>query len=379
MFEQLLAISRNTFLESIRQPVVLVLLTVATLMLIVANLTATFTMDDDQKMLIDVGLATVFLFGALLAAFIATNVITREIDNKTVLTVVSKPVGRPIFVAGKYIGVAGAILMASFYMAFVFMLVEHHGVLQTVRDPVHLPVVVFGLGALAIVLIVGVWCNYFYNRVFASTVICVATPLAGLAYFLSLLFDAHFEPTSIVEAFDANLWKSLLALVMATLVLTAVAIAISSRLNQVMTVIMTIVVFLAGMLSDWMFGTKMMGAMEKAWLQRASNAGETQMVDVTTRFTTTTLGENIESTRSVEVATESLSTYAEGYEQIVWFVGKVGHSIVPNFQTFWLSDAVTQQHVIPSAHLVKIALYCGACVIAALSLAVILFQRREVG
>ena len=75
MFEQTLAIVRNTFFESIRQPIVLVLLVIATVTLILSNPLAAFTMEDDQRMLIDIGLATIFLCGALLAAFVATGVL----------------------------------------------------------------------------------------------------------------------------------------------------------------------------------------------------------------------------------------------------------------------------------------------------------------
>jgi ABC-type transport system involved in multi-copper enzyme maturation permease subunit len=88
MLEQLLAIIRNTFFESIRQPVVLVVLLVATLLLIISNPLAAFTMEDDQRMLVDIGLATIFVAGALLAALVATGVLTREIENKTALTVI---------------------------------------------------------------------------------------------------------------------------------------------------------------------------------------------------------------------------------------------------------------------------------------------------
>ncbi|MCZ6543854.1 MAG: ABC transporter permease, partial [Planctomycetota bacterium] len=124
MFGQTLAIIRNTFFESIRQPIMLVVLVVATIALIFSNLLAGFTMEDDQRMMIDLGLSTIMLCGTLLAAFIATNVLNREIENRTVLTVISKPVSRPVFVLGKYLGVAGALALAMVYMSLVFLLVE---------------------------------------------------------------------------------------------------------------------------------------------------------------------------------------------------------------------------------------------------------------
>jgi ABC-type transport system involved in multi-copper enzyme maturation permease subunit len=155
MFQQISAIIRNTFFESIRQPFMLVMLLVATLLIIFANLLSGYTMSDDQKMFVDMGLATVFICGAVLAAFIATSVLGREIENRTALTVISKPVSRPVFVVGKYLGVAGGLGVATIFMSLVFLLVDQHSVLQTARDPLHLPVITFGFGAAAIGLAVG--------------------------------------------------------------------------------------------------------------------------------------------------------------------------------------------------------------------------------
>jgi ABC-type transport system involved in multi-copper enzyme maturation permease subunit len=378
MLEQTLAIIRNTFFESIRQPIVLVLTIAATLLLVVANLTSTFTMSDDQKMLLDVGLATIFLFGALFAAFIATNVLTREIDNRTVLTVVSKPVPRPLFIIGKYFGVAGAMVIASIYMACVFTLVEHHGVLQRALSPYHYPVIVFGLSAAFISIVVALWCNYFYGKVFGSTLLCVATPLAGLAYFLALLFEHDFSKADLSRAFDANLWKAIAALIVANMVLTAIAIAISTRLNQIMTVIITIGAFLFGLLSDWLFAGLITRPIEARWLARAELAGKVEIVSVPTTIHYTR-GESMTTTVDVKQATEPLSSFADGYEYSAWLLGDIAHSITPNFQVLWLSDAITQEHVIPGSYVVRVAIYGALLVAAFLALAIVLFQRREVG
>ena len=78
MFQQLLAITRNTFFESIRQPIMLVVLVAASVLIVLSNPLSAFTMDENQRMLVDIGLATVFLAGAVLAAFIATNVLGRD-------------------------------------------------------------------------------------------------------------------------------------------------------------------------------------------------------------------------------------------------------------------------------------------------------------
>lgn len=378
MFGQTLAIIRNTFFESIRQPIMLVVLVVATIALIFSNLLAGFTMEDDQRMMIDLGLSTVLLCGTLLAAFIATNVLNREIENRTVLTVISKPVSRPVFVLGKYLGVAGALALAMVYMSLVFLLVEMHGVMQTVRDPIHAPVIVFAVGAGVLGLAAGVWCNYFYGRVFSSTVIVLTTILAAFAYLLSLMFDQSFSLQPMGESFKPQLWLALVAIMMAIMVLTSIAIAASTRLGQVMTLCVTIGVFMLGLLSDSMLGQPIK-QLDDVWLQRASAAGLTETIE-DIRIIELDTGQINETVVEMEVATVSLTKMADGLgERLAHAAYWVAYSILPNFQKFWLSDALTQSRVIPPALLRQVLLYGLFYIVAALSLATILFQRREVG
>ena len=385
MFGQTVAIIRNTFFESIRQPIMLVVLVIATIALVFSNLLAGFTMEDDQRMMVDLGLSTVFICGALLAAFISTNVLNLEIENRTVLTVISKPVSRPIFVLGKYLGVAGALMLATTYMSFVFLLVELHGVLQTVRDPIHKPVILFGSAAVVAGVGAAGWCNYFYGRVFASTVLAITTPLVALAYFMSLLFDPDFllrpggEAFSV--AFKGQLWLALTAIIMAVLVLTSIAIAASTRLGQVMTLCVTLGVFLLGMLSDWIFGRKI-ERIESLWLQRASAKGLTETIQET-RVIELVTGEMPPPTIvDIEVPTAgvALTQMANGLgERLEHAAYWLAYAIVPNFQVFWLSDTVNQDHVIPPDYMMLTLVYGPVQILVALGLATILFQRREVG
>ncbi|MDX1681939.1 MAG: ABC transporter permease subunit, partial [Phycisphaeraceae bacterium] len=131
MLGQLFTISRNTFKESIRQPIFVVLIFVAGLLLVLNPSLAAYTMEDDDRLLVDLGLSTLFLIGLLLAAFTATNVLTVELENRTVLTVVSKPVPRPVFMLGKFLGVAAAILIAFWTLSTIFLLTVRHGVMTT--------------------------------------------------------------------------------------------------------------------------------------------------------------------------------------------------------------------------------------------------------
>lgn len=329
LFEQFSAIARNTFLESIRQPIVLVVAGAATLLVILCNPLSAWTMSDDQRMFIDLGLATVFLSTALLSAFIATNVLGREIENRTVLTVVSKPVPRPVFVAGKFVGVSMTMILTLLYLGLVYLLVEMHGTLETVRTPAHMPVIVFGLAAIGAAVLVGTWMNYFYGRNFAAWTVGSGVPFLGLAYLLALFFDAEWNSVPLSRQFEPEMWKALLLMGLATMVLNAVAIAASTRLGQVFTLTVVVGVFALGLLSDWMLGKPLASG-------------------------------------------EELSAVAKGFFTVC-------RAALPNFQMFWLSDALTQKQPIPLDYIGYAVPYALALVTALLSLATMLFQRREVG
>ncbi len=378
MFTQTFAIAKNAFFESVRQPIVLVLLVAATLLLMLASPLSAFTMENDQRMLLDLGLATIFMIGMFLAIFISSNVLGREIHNKTTLTVVSKPVGRPQFLIGKFIGASSAICLATFYVAIVFGLVELQEVFQTVRVPIHLPVVLFGFLAFAIGTGTAIWCNYFYGFVFSSTWICVTTPCIVLAYLLSLNFGPEFSSQPMLSALKVDLWKAVFAIMVSVVMLGSIAIAVSTRLNQLGTLIATIIIFFIGMMSDAWFG-KPMYDLEELWLERAASEGLVEVIEET-RVMQKTNGDVEEVVTEVRVPAEgvSLSTYASGYEYPIWTACKVGSAIVPNFQVLWLTDAITQENVIPNRYLSKTFTYGFLYVTAAVSLGIILFQRREV-
>lgn len=329
--DQFIAIARNTFLESVRQPIVLVVAGVATILIVLCNPFSAWTMRDDQRMFVDIGLATVFLATAVLSAFIATSVLSREIDNRTVLTVVSKPVSRPVFIVGKFVGVSMTMGLALTYLGLVYLLVEMHGTLQTVRDPYHGPVLTFGIAAVVAAVGGGAWLNYFYGKNFPAWTVGLGVPLLGFAYLLALLWDAEWNRVPIGKQFEPEMVKALFLMGLAMLVLNAVAVAASTRFGQVFTLTIVVGVFVLGLLSDWMLGSRLAAS----------------------------------------------STTADG--TVLHAVLSVCRAALPNFQMFWLSDALTQKKSIPFDYIAYAVPYSLALVSALLSVATVLFQRREVG
>jgi hypothetical protein len=341
--EQFWAIARTTFVESVRQPVVLVTVIAGTLLVILSNPFAAYTMEDDQRLFIDLSLSTIFTTQVVLAAFLATSVLNREIENRTALTVLSKPVGRPVFILGKYAGVAGALMAALLFLGLVFLLVENHGTLQTVRTPYHQPVLTFGIAAIGLAIGTGIWCNFFYGWAFTSTTVLLGIPLLLLAYALSLLFGPEWEPQAIGTDFRPQLLLALSSLAMAVLVLVAVAIAASTRLGQLPTLVTTLLVFMLGLLSDWLFGRQIV-RLEALFERLGPDAGS--ILDA---------------------------------NHLQYWAYRIAYAVVPDFQIFWLADALTQKRPIPFEYLAVTLPYGVLMIAALLALATLLFQRREVG
>jgi len=328
MFIRLLTITRNTFTEAIRQPIYVVLLIGVILLLVLAQQWAAYTLSDDNKLLIDMGLSSLLLFGTALAAFIATGVISREVDNKTVLTVISKPVGRPVFIVGKYLGVMLALSLAFWIWAAVFLLTVRHKVMQTAADPIDGPVLGFGLAALGIAVVVAVFGNYFYQWVFASTFAVLLAVTLALAMVGVLVVGPDWQFQSILHEFSADghfaggqILIALLLVLEALWMIGAVAVAASTRLGQVMTLLICLAVFVLGGMSDWLFGRLADTSAIAAALYRA----------------------------------------------------------VPNIQPFFLADALTQNSTVTLGYVGLTAAYAALITVALLALAVALFQTRETG
>lgn len=171
------SIARNTFVQTIRQPIygVLTFLTIFILVVVCLPM-STYTMgygqaqysESDQEFLLQLGLSVLLTTGALLAAFCASSALSREIEDKTALTVISKPVARSTYVLGKFAGVTAAITMAYYVCALVFLLVVRHKVTSAAGDPIDEPVIVLGLLALALALLIATAGNIFFNWTFIS-------------------------------------------------------------------------------------------------------------------------------------------------------------------------------------------------------------------
>ncbi|MBM84380.1 MAG: ABC transporter permease [Planctomycetaceae bacterium] len=122
-------IARATTKEAVRQPVFILLMALSLLLLVVNTVLPFFSLGDDIKMLKDCGLATILISGLLLAVWTSSTSIANEIEGKTAMTLLSKPINRRQFIIGKYVGIMQAVflLMAPLVVVFFLLLMYKVG------------------------------------------------------------------------------------------------------------------------------------------------------------------------------------------------------------------------------------------------------------
>ncbi len=105
-----LTIALATAKEAIRQPAFFVMAVFAGGLLIVTIFVSYFTFGEDIKMYKDTGLTTISFFCMLLALLTASSTVADEIEGKTAITLLSKPINRRQFIIGKFLGIELGVL-----------------------------------------------------------------------------------------------------------------------------------------------------------------------------------------------------------------------------------------------------------------------------
>jgi ABC-type transport system involved in multi-copper enzyme maturation permease subunit len=113
-------IAYNTFRETIRDKILYNLLIFALLIIMGGYLLSTLTLGEQGKIILDLGLGSMNLFGVLIAIFVGIGLVSKEIERKTIYTIVSKPVARYQFLIGKYFGLVLTLFVNIFIMVVGF-------------------------------------------------------------------------------------------------------------------------------------------------------------------------------------------------------------------------------------------------------------------
>jgi len=120
-------IASNTFRESVRDKVLYNLVLFALLLVGASILIGQLSASQDAKIIVDFGLSSMLLFGTLISIFIGIGLVYKELDKRTVYSLLAKPINRYEFILGKYFGliltllINSAVMLAGVLVALLYL------------------------------------------------------------------------------------------------------------------------------------------------------------------------------------------------------------------------------------------------------------------
>ncbi len=316
---QFITISTNAFMELVRQPIFLLLMTGSVMFEIFLAVPYYFAFGDEPKLVQNSTLAVMLLSGLFGAVLSASNSLAREIRSGTALAVLSKPVGRAQFLLAKFAGLAAALSLLT-YVNMIGVLLGSRMAFDAYGSTDLKAISIFG-GGIAIAYLLAGFSNFFLRRSFVSDAVLAMVVTTTLAVFVVFNFTRQMASLGEQASVNWNLVPCGILVLFALWILAAIALACSTRFDMIATLAICSAVFLLGLMSDYFFG------------QRAAHGS--------------------------------------------WW-GSTLYSIVPNWQLFWLADAIDEgRNTFHWGYVAKALGYSVCYAGAALAVGVALFEERE--
>lgn len=122
--DRIVAIASNTLREAIRSRVLYTLLFFALALIGTGVLLSTLSYVERERILQDVAFAAIRVFSVAIAVFVGIGLIHKEVDRRTIFTILSKPIARSEFLLGKYCGLLATLWLQIAVMGLGFALVS---------------------------------------------------------------------------------------------------------------------------------------------------------------------------------------------------------------------------------------------------------------
>jgi len=181
-----------SFKESVRDRVPYTMVVFAVLMMAASYLISELTAGQDLKIIKDLGLAAISIFGLVIAVFIGIGLVSKEVERKSVFGLLTKPVTRAQFILGKYLGLVTtlavnlSVMTVAYYAVLLYMDATATPAMRAswaapALDPRQLVAIVLVMGELALVTAVALLFSTF------------STPLLSAMLTLGLWVAGHFN------------------------------------------------------------------------------------------------------------------------------------------------------------------------------------------
>jgi ABC-type transport system involved in multi-copper enzyme maturation permease subunit len=179
----------NVFRESVRDKVFYNLVLFALLLIGASILIGQLTAGQDVKIIKDLGLAAMSLFGLCMAVFYGIGLVAREIDRRSSYAVLAKPVRRQEFIVGKYLGLVAtllvnlAVMTAAYYVVLAYMGYTLPPIMFQGEPPATDPRLLLGVvmiaAELSLVTAVALFCSTFSSSALLSAALTAGLYVAG--------------------------------------------------------------------------------------------------------------------------------------------------------------------------------------------------------
>lgn len=305
-------------MELVRQPVFLLLMTFSSAFSVFLSAVPYFGFGDDPKLVKDSTLAVMLLTGLFGAVLSASASVAHEIRSGTALAVLAKPVGRAQFLLAKYVGLAGALALLT-YVNLLASLLASRMAFDAYGNADEVGLTIFFLG-LTFAYVLGGFTNFFLRRPFVADAVFFVVLVTTAVFLLINFLDKEWKWQRFATGVDWRLVPAAVLILFALWILAGLALACSTRWEMIPTLAICSAFFLLGLMSDYLFGRR---------------AEEGQM----------------------------------------W--ASVVYAMIPNWQLFWLADALENQKTIPWRYVGQAFGYALAYLGATLALALCLFEDRE--
>jgi ABC-type transport system involved in multi-copper enzyme maturation permease subunit len=308
-------VAKNTYRESIREPIFFILLMFSLILIGIFPGATLFVFREQMKLVIDSSMATTLVFVLVTAVLCAGHTVTREMHNGTVLLLMSKPVHRWSFIVAKILGIMAALMVFVFICNCATMIAV--GVSED-QFWINLPGFYSYFAALTVCSIIGIAANFFQGKSFSAVAInalLIVIPIFSVIFLL--LVHKNLE--------DVNIMQVIMALILiffAVAAMGTITVVFSTRIDMVANLCLCSIIFFLGLISSYMFNREF----DSAFLTIAS---------------------------------------------------KCFYAVLPNWQFFWLADALAANQAIPWSYIAWSGVYVVLYMLFCSLWAVILFQNRE--
>ena len=203
LFPKMSAIALSTCKSEMAQPLFLIVLGLGAFLLFVFVYIPYNTFGEDIKMLKDSGFTTIMVLAIIHGVWAASNSVAEEIDGKTALTVLSKPVGRRSFVFGKFIGISWSVAVMFIVLGGFFLVLVAYKPIYDARESAQLAPIWDDSFIEVIRTVPGLILAFFETIVLTAVSVAISTRLPLLANFaicFSIYTLGHLTPLLVQSA-----------------------------------------------------------------------------------------------------------------------------------------------------------------------------------